>query len=645
MLWRVVFSNLRNVENEVTETTELIVPALVKSSELLETVVSMGEYLGFYMLTQKEEYKNHYQEGFIRSQEIQGQLANLISGHHADTDAALSHLTENFKLFESKMEVVDRLVADSSINYPAMSYAGKYVNPVGQEVSQLISGMVQSEAEEFPDAERRIFLLTLGSLRYTWSNTLSTFRVYLAMRNQQAQDEITLQRGHVDDLLGRLEQQRDTMNLDQDDSFDQIVELKQSVFEAIDEVIRLHSGKQWRMDAYTLETEIIPLIGKIESDIHELMTGEQNRLNQANSELLTNIDNSMYQIMVMALVALLVGIAVAYFNSQGVATLINGMRDVFKRLEQGDLTGDADLGQSVEAREVEESLDQFSQNMRRVIGQLQNDTVHLNGAAEKLDSVISVSAKATQEQNEQTALVATAMNEMASTVHDIARSAETAATFAHEANADADIGRGVAKNAIVGIDVLAKEVQAAGEVIESLQEECGSIGSVLDVIRGIAEQTNLLALNAAIEAARAGEQGRGFAVVADEVRSLASRTQQSTTEIHDMIERLQAGAADAVSVMNDAREGAKNSSEQVEQAATSLTDIAGEVAKVNDLITQIASATEEQSAVATEILQNVDSIDDLGKQRAARAGSMRDANDGLQKVSKELKQVTAQFTV
>lgn len=255
-------------------------------------------------------------------------------------------------------------------------------------------------------------------------------------------------------------------------------------------------------------------------------------------------------------------------------------------------------------------------------------------------SRIADSTDATNEnvslQQSEIELIATAMEEMSSTVNEVASNTVSASTASQEANDAAQAGLQQSDVTQQKIEALVDQIHTASEVIEQLGQQSESIGSVLDVIKSIAQQTNLLALNAAIEAARAGEQGRGFAVVADEVRTLAGRTQVSAEEIEKMIHGLQEQAQGSVSAMTTAHADGKECLEQVEQMHVSLQDISSNVDTINGMNIQIATASEEQSAVAHEISQNVVRICDFSANTSLQAGQARQDTEGLAEISSQL---------
>jgi methyl-accepting chemotaxis protein len=267
----------------------------------------------------------------------------------------------------------------------------------------------------------------------------------------------------------------------------------------------------------------------------------------------------------------------------------------------------------------------------------------LKSSAEELSTITHQTNTGVQQQQSETEQLATAMHQMSATVDEVARNAETAAAATRKTSETANEGRRIVTQTMDAIDTLASDLKQASGVIEELRDNSNSIGSVVEVIRGIAEQTNLLALNAAIEAARAGEQGRGFAVVADEVRTLAGRTQQSTQEIQEIVEKLQTGVGRAVSVMEHSEKQAGTSVEQAAKAGESLDAITTAVEEANDLNTQIASAAVEQHAVTEEINRNVTSINDISQQTANGASQTASASETVAALATTLQTLVDKF--
>ncbi len=275
-------------------------------------------------------------------------------------------------------------------------------------------------------------------------------------------------------------------------------------------------------------------------------------------------------------------------------------------------------------------------DLTKVTNDLSFTASHLSGVTESTDDNI-------RHQQQETEMVATAMNEMSTTVEEVARSASEAASAAERANASANTGENVAQVSKASIDALVGNVNEASEVISQLEKQSSDITVVLEVIKGIAEQTNLLALNAAIEAARAGEQGRGFAVVADEVRSLATRTQASAQEIDEMISALQEGVRSSVAVMEAASEKGAESSEKVQDTFNALKNIHQSVNIINDMNAQIATAAEEQSVVANEINQNIVSISQSAEATTQAASDSRETSVKIAILSQQLSSLVEQI--
>ena len=349
----------------------------------------------------------------------------------------------------------------------------------------------------------------------------------------------------------------------------------------------------------------------------------------------------------VAIVAVVLLLVVAAFSGLyfSITDAIGRMREATSAMGQGDLSARVELRSKDEMQEIADGFNSMAGQFQALIREIVTVSSQLGSAAEQVSAVSREGAVNAEHQRGETDQVATAMNEMAATVQEVANGAANAAEAANEANNEASQGSSVVTHTVTAIEQLAGAVEDANEVIQVVASDSENIGAVLDVIKTIAEQTNLLALNAAIEAARAGEQGRGFAVVADEVRTLASRTQESTEEIEQMISKLQGGAHKAVAAMKRGGEQAQTGVEKAREANEALSSIATAVATINDLNTQIASAAEEQSATTEEINRNITNIRDMSEQTESGARQAASVSEELARLATNLQQVVGRFKV
>ncbi|AJE15504.1 HAMP domain-containing methyl-accepting chemotaxis protein [Stutzerimonas balearica] len=326
--------------------------------------------------------------------------------------------------------------------------------------------------------------------------------------------------------------------------------------------------------------------------------------------------------------------------------IVGPLRDTVAQAERvaaGDLSHSQASARRDEVGQLQNAMHRMNESLRNLIGRIGGGVSQIAAAAEQLSAVTAQTSAGVQTQREETDQVATAMNEMAATVQEVARNAEQASLAARQADQQARQGDRVVRDAIGQIGTLSSEVEHSAQAIEALNEQSGRIGSVLEVIRAVAEQTNLLALNAAIEAARAGEQGRGFAVVADEVRALARRTHDSTEEIEGLIGSLQQVAGQAVEQMQTSRDLTQRTVALANEAGTALGRITDSVSTIEQMNQQIAAAAEQQSSVAENISESVTRVRDIGEQSASGSEQTASASAELARLGIELQELVRQF--
>nr|WP_122500426.1 methyl-accepting chemotaxis protein [Pseudomonas viridiflava] len=369
------------------------------------------------------------------------------------------------------------------------------------------------------------------------------------------------------------------------------------------------------------------------------MIERQNKSRDAES------DHAVMMIIAATVLALLLSVLAAWIITRQITTPLQETLEVVERVAAGDLSRNLNVNRKDELGKLQSTIQRMTVSLRELVGGIRDGVTQIASAAEELSAVTEQTSAGVNNQKVETDQVATAMHEMTATVQEVARNAEEASEAAVAADQQAHEGERVVNEAIAQIERLASAVGNSSEAMGALKQESEKIGSVLDVIKSVAQQTNLLALNAAIEAARAGEAGRGFAVVADEVRSLAQRTQKSTEEIEALIVSLQSGTQQAASVMDSSRELSASSVDLTRRAGGSLENITKTVSAIQSMNQQIAAAAEQQSATAEEINRSIINVRDVSEQTSAASEETAASSIELARLGTHLQTLVSRFTV
>lgn len=640
-------SRFVNVSNGVRDVTEEIQPVVLASQNLDTELESIGNALGFYLLTREDKYKEEYLTSLEQASVLVKQMSafSFVTNNESYRSEVEKVSADLQKLSIYKKRMIT-LVNNDTINVPAQKMAGEQLNPMAQQLQSMISQMIGSDYEEDNDeGQRDEFRAAIYDLRYYNVQIASELRTFLAFRSDDNIQNMTAIREVVESKINFLESSKDLYSFEQAELIPNFIKVNNQYSKVLDTAIKVHSTDKYRTDIYLVKTEIGPLVNNMKKALSGLVNELKNVIDSTSVELQEEADGASTQVLVLMIIGVVIGLVVAIFMSRMITHPINAAVHAMEDLAEGegDLTRRLDDSGKSEIAVMAKGFNSFASKVQVLVSQVANSVENLSNVVSDVSNIVDQTQSGSQQQREKTEQVATAVTEMTASVQEVASNANLAADSAQQADENAKSGQKIVGNTVASINSLAGEIETGSNVINKLSQDAESIGSVLDVIKGIAEQTNLLALNAAIEAARAGEQGRGFAVVADEVRTLASRTQQSTTEIESMIDSLQVQARAAVQAITQGQEKAHVSVEQASTAGKALTDITDSVATITSMNIQIATASEQQSSVAEEINQNVVNISHIADQNADASNQLSASSQDLAQLAAELQDLVSHF--
>ncbi|VVO47119.1 Methyl-accepting chemotaxis protein McpQ [Pseudomonas fluorescens] len=581
------------------------------------------------MRLSEKQYEAAADAAFAESYNAQLNVLQGLVGKALDTltraenQQALKALQTTIVAYDQK---VKRLIAADQSTTDAL----KPLTALSDKYAQTFAGMLEgttTSALASADGERVRELRTVADLR----NGMTTFRLmlrrYIAVPND-VNKKLLMET--IDTFLSDITKARTSLPTALSSQLEEAHAGMRRYREVLVEVAGLFEQKQNMREQVDQESKAMDKIMSGLMDTQQRLAHEDQH-------------SAFIQMAVLTALALVIGLLASVVISRQITAPLALTVDLARRIAKGDLTVQARSARKDELGDLQNAMQEMAQNLNTLVQGIGNGVTQISTSAEKLSAMSEQTSAGVRQQKSEVDQVATAMHEMASTVQEVARNTTDASAAATLADQQARHGSTVVKQATVQISELAMAIEELGGAMNVLTQDSEQIGKVIDVIKAVAEQTNLLALNAAIEAARAGEQGRGFAVVADEVRSLAQRTQDSTKEIEALIVTLQQGTQAAATLMTSSRERTLDTVVLAQKAELAITEINQSIGTIQEMSLQISAAAEQQSAVADEINRSIVSVRDVADQSAVASEESAAATIELASLGQDLQRMTAHF--
>lgn len=640
--------SLATVEGQFSRVAEEITPTMIASVELESHLNHVASALGFYLLSKEEIHKQAYLEGIQQVGRSLEQLKAIPLVHEDEQSRALvSTIEKDVGKFSSFQQRMLELAQNDLVNIPALRISAEKVSPLNQHILQMLSGMIQAEDEEEANAERKQILADLNSLRYTWSNLMNGVRAYLAFRSTPALDEVKLYNDEATRLVEKLKGYGDNLTFEQADYLDNFEQAREQFHQIFQSLAEVHGSEKWRTDAYLVRDEIGPLMVQIRANLARLVNIQRDNVEQTSQALLDEVGSSK----AFQLIQLLIGIAVIALVMLGIRKFvlrpIDMLRGYLKDISEGegDLTSRCQISSQDEMGQAATYFNNMMDKMQGMIGEVGAVAREVSTRTGQANHNIAKVSDNIIQSADRASTTATATEEMSATSNEIANSAAFAAQEASEVNRVAEEGARFVNEMSSRAEKMGGEISTLKQDVDILTSKGKGMLNMVGSINDIANQTNLLALNAAIEAARAGEMGRGFAVVADEVRQLAMKTQESTSQITEMINDNMSSNEQLASVMDGVSGSTRALLESVRQTAEAISGMTGGVSRMNDMVGQIATSAGQQALVTNEAAGNIDTISIAEGENARSAAEVSQHLYELSDLASRLDTLVSRFKV
>lgn len=643
------YSSLNDISDSTSQVNTISIPALENSATLKSEFVIMSKITLQAFYTDEVKKITAFETAFAAEKDAYDAAAkNLQSvvGNEPVLAASFKDVTGQYDEFiPTSHNLFAQLKKSLSLRDSINSKLGDLESNADDSASLILDfSDVRDVSRRFPKAAEAASVLET-SMNSMVSTVVDLTRTNAANTSETLSNEI---KNRMTDIVAKMA----IIKAEAGGAVDMVADLDEKIT-TINELLTAEDGilalKSNKLAAEASAAKLLATAEQQTTDasaaLSKLLTKAREAAGEIQEESESSVSSAIVLIFGVMAFSFAAAAAIALWTRNSITTPLGKVNAILGVVASGDLTKQLDDSAQDEFGELARNCNQVIGNLRQLIQGIISRSTQLAAASEQTSAITVQSTAAIREQKSQVTQAATATTEMSSTSQGVLQSSNDALAEIKHADAEAERVKGISSNNKQTILQLSQEVEQASKVINKLHQDSASIGSILDVIRGIAEQTNLLALNAAIEAARAGEQGRGFAVVADEVRSLASKTQSSTQEIQAMIQVLQSGAHAAVEAMNKGRRQAENCVAQTEVADQALDSITHAVHMAHDMSEQISHAAKEQNQVSHEISKLLESIVNIAEETASGAEQTSDSSHEVARLAEELRLSVDQFKV
>ncbi|MDG4811807.1 methyl-accepting chemotaxis protein [Hydrogenovibrio sp. 3SP14C1] len=640
--------NLFIVRENVKEVVEVKQPIALQANEMTNALEKSMNALSMYMLTNDPENLRSYAKGIENSEEILAKLNSKVSANQSKEDEeVLDRILNDLSQLPAFVEQVQELQSDRNKKFPAFAFVNQEMMPSAILIQQQIGLMIDSELVDL-NSNRKPIIDALLNLQKDWLNVLSGLRGYVAFRNESMAADTENYLNSVEKGLEYLAtQSRFELTLEEEDGIERTRAEYEKYRENFMTLKRIHQGPKWRMDTWLMENKIKPLFNSLETDLEHISESSVTQMQDTSQEVVDSTLRNLILLLSLSVFGQLIGMIISRKVTNSVVKPVirsaNAMKDI--AYGEGDLTRRLHADGKDELADLARYFNEFISKIQSTLKEVTETVSELEVSSRGLLEVTHETKEGVEQQLEASQRLSRSMITMSEKAKSVEDHSHNTSRATDQAAARVKEGGEVVQGAAQNIRNISEGMEKITQAVMQLNDDSQTISTVINVIREIAEQTNLLALNAAIEAARAGEHGRGFAVVADEVRGLAQRTQESTVQIERVIEKIRKATNETVKVVEVGRDTTQAGYDSVMKVERVLSPVVILMDDINKMSSEMLTSAQSQTALAGEVNEHINQIHGVTERTVEGAANTESSSNRLQQLADKLDRLVHQFKI